>query len=1631
MTLESAASAVKKALSVIGELEQRVASLQLEKSEPIAVVGIGCRFPGGASTPEQFWELLASGTSALTEVPASRWEGGKLYDGDPDAPGKIYVRGGYFIDHVDSFDASFFGISPREAEQMDPQQRLLLEVCWEALERAAQPWQRLRESRTGVFVGIATYDYAQMLFRSMDYRDVDSFSGTGNAYSFHSGRISYLLGLQGPCLSIDTACSSSLVAIHLACASLRSRESDCALAGGVQLLLSPIPELFLCRSHALSADGTCKAFAAGADGYGRGEGCGVVVLKRLSDALAHGDTIWAVIRTSAVNHDGPSSGLTVPNPRAQVRLLETALKQAELGPETLDYVEAHGVGTPIGDPIEMRSIAAALGAGRHPERPLYVGSAKTNIGHLEGAAGIAGFIKTVLSVKYGEIPPNLNFDRPSPDFDWSNAPVAIPTRLLPWPHERLPRRAGVNAFGLSGTNAHVIVENAPAARTAAEASQEASQTAPGYQLLAFSAKSGAALADMRERHRAALESVPDAALAGYCFTASACRAHFNHRLAVVASDAQDLRAGLEPARDGRERHGVHVGRLNPGENPRAAFLFTGQGAQYAGMGRRLYERYAAFRGVLDQCDELLRHPEGLGVSIRDILFSPGDPRLGSALHAQLALFSFEMALTELWRSFGVTPDLVVGHSLGEYAAACAAGVFELEDGLRLLVARGKLVESLASAGAMATAFASEETLTPHLAGFAGEVDLAAINGPELVVLSGAKSALSELLKRLRNAELRVLELPIAQAFHSPLVEPVLDQFRAAAARVRFARPHTTLISNFDGQPAGDAITSPDYWCRHLRGAVRFYDCLRWLHRDKLEVFVEIGPEPILLAFDQSLPEGVGANEETRVSWLPSIRRGLDEDRQLLESLGALYTRGFEIDWEGVNQGAGARRADVPTYAFERKRYWAVREAAAAPAPPSEPQGVGALLESGHVDALLAVVDRHGALDEMTKPAVVAALRALSEYQRAATAESRFEGAVYRTVWEAAGVPSVRTEARFEKPWILFGEPEGLVLEFAGLVRARGGSVVFVADGPEYTRQDEQRVLVAFDEPAQFRRLLNEITTTAGGRGLGGVLFTWLDRGSPQRLSELESIGLRRAGGLLHLLQAVGPDPSAQDAIVWAVTRGALMTGDEPAASLQPFAAMLWGAAKVAALEYPRLWGGIIDSLDPASEVEEAARVAREIAARSAEDQVAFRGGERRVPRLVPARLGGDVFRFSAEGRYVITGGLGFLGLHIAEFAIDLGARQLVLVSRREPDASTRTRLAALEARGAQIEHVRADVTDQAAMQALFGSDGAAPIRGVFHLAGIAGFVETSRLSYETFLDVLHPKITGTRILHAVSAELDLDFFFCSSSLSSVWGYKGGFHYAAANAFLDSFMQYRRANGAAGLAVNIGPCAGGGVAEPQFLELLEKVGVVPITPAFVTAALKRLLGGAEGVMVARMNWPVFKDLYEAQRPSPFLSKISSDAPPNVIPASTGEPRAALIQKLRDGTDADRRDLVLRALQREVADVLRLQPPDEPDPKLGFFSMGMDSVMVMELRGRIQRTFEISVPATVVFNKPSIEALSEHLLALVHGAPVQARSEPTGATPRAVSVAPEALDGLSEDELERMLDETLQAVPGERT
>jgi acyl transferase domain-containing protein len=905
------------------ELNNKLGRLEQRAAEPIAVTGIGCRFPGGANDSDSFWRLLIEGRDTISEVPPGRWDIDAFYDPDPDAPGKMSSRWGGFLDGIEKFDPEFFGISPREAAGMDPQQRILLEVSWEALENAGQNPDGLAGSRTGVFVGLCNSDYFLMQFEG-GRSSIDAYVGTGNAHSIASGRISYILGLQGPSISVDTGCSASLVAVHLACQSLRAGECRMALAGGVNLILMPDTTIFLSKAHMLSPDGRCKSFDASADGFVRSEGCGIVVLKRLSDARADGDRILAVIRGTASNQDGRSNGLTAPNGPSQVAVIREALANAGLQAGDIDYIEAHGTGTALGDPIEARALADVFGQGRSSEYPLSVGSVKSNFGHTESASGIAGLIKVVLALQQEKIPPSLHLKKMSPHIDWTGLAISVPSAATSWNRKRGLRAAGVSSFGFSGTNAHVTLSDPPPQEQDASAQSplELGTKLP-LQLLPLSARREPALNELVRKYLQVFSEEPGLDLGDVCHTAGTGRSHFEFRLAVVAADLPEAKERLSAFQRGEKHTRIRSGRSTKSIVPGVVFMFTGQGSQYPGMGRELFETQLVFRRELEKCAEILKPL--LDKSVLEVLFADGGELkdesrpphlLDETQYTQPALFALEYALAAMWRSWGVEPAAVLGHSVGEYVAACVAGVFSLEDGLRLIAERGRLMATLPAGGTMAAVFADESRVVTAIAAEGAKAAIACINGPANVVVSGECAAVETVLNRLREEGIKSRRLVVSHAFHSPLMDPILDSFQGLAAKVQYSEPLVAIVSNVTGKMAPPSLmTSPEYWRRHIRNPVRFADSIRALRETGRSIFLEIGPHPVL--------EGMArmTAPEPEVVWAASLKREEGTWETLLDSASTLYVHGVELEWAGLQVVSRGKRIALPTYPFQRSRYW--------------------------------------------------------------------------------------------------------------------------------------------------------------------------------------------------------------------------------------------------------------------------------------------------------------------------------------------------------------------------------------------------------------------------------------------------------------------------------------------------------------------------------------------------------------------------------------------------------------------------------------------------------------------------------------------------------------------------------------
>ncbi|XXY14484.1 beta-ketoacyl synthase N-terminal-like domain-containing protein [Sorangium sp. So ce216] len=909
-------SRLLKAAAAIKELEAKLRAQERQRTEPIAIIGMGCRFPGGADDPASYFRLLEAGVDAVSEAPPERF----ALDAALVPPGDEVLPWGAFLKEVDRFDAQFFGISPREAVKMDPQQRLLLEVAWEALEHAGVAADRLAGSRTGVFVGITTNDY-QLLSATAALEEQDAYAATGNGHCFPPGRLSYVLGLEGPSMAVDTACSSSLVAVHLACQSLRSGESSLALAGGVNLILSRLTTRLIAQLQALSPDGRCKTFDARANGFVRGEGCGIVVLKRLSDALSDGDRVLALIRGSAVNQDGRSTGLTAPNFLAQQAMLRQALQSARVSPAEVGYVETHGTGTSLGDPIEVEALAGVLGQPREDGSVCALGAVKSNIGHLEAAAGVAGLIKAVLALEHGVIPANQHYRTLNPRIDLAGTPFVIPSENLPWAAGDKARIAGVSSFGLSGTNAHVVLEEAPRPAAAPDAGER--RSAVVVPLSARTPGALAALAQAYHRHLAEAPRDGAASLHDIAATAAVRRSHHEHRAAVVARSTEELADALgalafdapHASHASRaSRPGIVKGRANPASRTRLAFVFSGQGSQWVGMGRGLLAEEPVFRAALEAFDAAVK--QHAPFSIASELAAPeASARLDETEVVQPAIAGVQVALSALLASWGVAPDAVIGHSVGEIAAAHVAGVLSVEEAARLAVLRGRVMQRATGGGKMASVSLGAAEAARALEGLADRLCIAAINDPGSVVLSGEALALAEVVERLGQQGVACRFLNVAYAFHSPQMTPLAGELIAALGPIARRRAALPMYSTVTGARVSGAELDAVYWARNMREPVQLARAVDAAIAEQHRAFLEVAPQPVLAS---NLERCIAASA-IEAHAIPTLRRGKEELRCLMQSVGALYACGAAVDFRRLYPGG--RVASLPTYPWQRQRYW--------------------------------------------------------------------------------------------------------------------------------------------------------------------------------------------------------------------------------------------------------------------------------------------------------------------------------------------------------------------------------------------------------------------------------------------------------------------------------------------------------------------------------------------------------------------------------------------------------------------------------------------------------------------------------------------------------------------------------------
>ncbi|MEV6124046.1 SDR family NAD(P)-dependent oxidoreductase, partial [Streptomyces sp. NPDC052077] len=1600
--------------------------------EPVAIVAMSCRLPGGTDSPEALWRLLSEGGDAVAALPADRgWDVEGRYDAEPGRPGRYYQREAGMLPEAADFDPEFFGISPREALAMDPQQRLLLETGWEVLERAGIDPVTLRGTRTGTFVGAMNQDYGPRLHEAPE--DISGYLLTGNSVSVASGRLAYTFGFEGPAVTVDTACSSSLVALHLAAQSLRTGECSLALAGGATVLPTAGSFVEFSKQRALAPDGRCKAFSADADGFGLAEGAGMVLLERLSDARRNGHRILAVVRGSAINQDGASNGLTAPSGPAQQRVIRQALANAGLAAADVDAVEAHGTGTRLGDPIEAQALLATYGQDREADRPLWLGSLKSNIGHPQAAAGIAGVMKSVLALQHGVLPRTLHADVPSPHVDWNAGRVRLLTDAVDWPPSGRPRRFGVSSFGISGTNAHAVIEEAPTgprpadepptplppaaahvaapadlaaaavpakhtpgngaphpaadddARAEAGPAQDAiTEAGPAQGVPAeagpaatpvvpwvLSARSAEALAARAEALLGHTAANPGRRPADTGHALATTRTAFAHRAVVTGATEAELTEGLRALASGGSTPRTAQGTAADGR--RVAFVFPGQGSQWAGMAGELLDTSAVFRERIAACGRALA--PYVDWKLEDVLRgAPGAPALDSADDVvQPALWAVMVSLAELWRSFGVEPSAVIGHSQGEIAAAAVSGALGLDDAARVVALRSRLLARLAGLGGMVSVPEPLADVTRRLEQWGTRLGIAAINGPRSTVVSGDADALGELLAACAADGVRAKRVPVDYASHSTHVELIEAELAAALDGITPLAPSVPFYSTVTGEPVDSAALDAAYWYTNLRTTVRFEPTARRLIADGHQVLVECNPHPVLAIGLQETAEDAGAT----VDVIPSLRRGDGGTARFLTSLGEAWTRGVPADWAAAFAGLRPRPVDLPTYPFQRRRFWLDT---AAPAAPATGAGYGeeearfwAAVENSDVGALTSSLDLapDASLDTM--------VTRLADRRRRSTRTARIDGWRYRITWTPTETRARRDgRTPLTGTWLLV------------TTTAHAGSATATAVHEALTARGARVERLALDPAAHPGR--PEVAAVLTHRLTEAALEADAVTGVLSLLAEdpADAPGHRVPAALaatLALVQALGD--TGIGAPLWCATSGAVATGpaDPPR---RPAQAQLWGLGRVTGAEYPERWGGLVD-LPESLDTRTLDLLTGLLADPGGEDEVAVRATGLLARRLVratadPAAPTGEHTLARPHGTVLVTGGTGTLGAHVARWLARSGAAHLVLTSRSGPAAEgageLREELAAL---GCRATITACDASERTALAELLASLPAEhPLTGVIHTAGALDDGVLDAMTTDRLEHVLRPKADAAVHLHELTAGHDLDFFVLFSSIAGTVGNGGQGGYAAANAHLDALAHQRRAQGLPATAIAWGSWGSGRMMGRHAEEHLTRRGVLPMPADLGIAALARAMEHQDtAVTIADIDWERFVRAFAPTGDYPLLRRLpearaileaaTASATANG-PAAAG---AGLAGQLAGLAGPERLRALVELVRTQAATVLGHSGPQAVPPGRAFRETGFDSLTAVELRNRLAGATGLRLPTTVVFDYPDPAELAAHL------------------------------------------------------
>ncbi|WP_373287996.1 type I polyketide synthase [Streptomyces lasiicapitis] len=1588
---------LKRVTADLQQTRQRLLEAESADQEPIAIVAMSCRFPGGVSSPEDLWRVVADGTDAIAEFPMDRgWDIDALYDEDPDRPGTSYTTEGGFLENADRFDPAFFGISPREALSMDPQQRLLLETSWEACERAGIDPMSLRGSRTGVFVGTNGQDYSMLTLGAAEsLEDVEGHSGTGNAASIVSGRISYTMGLEGPALSVDTACSSSLVALHLAVQALRQRECTLALAGGVTVMSTPSAFVQFSRQRGLAADGRCKPFGAAADGTGWGEGVGMLLVERLSDAQRNGHQVLGIVRGSAINQDGASNGLTAPNGISQQRVIRQALTSARLSAAEVDAVEAHGTGTTLGDPIEAQALMATYGQDRPADQPLWLGGIKSNIGHTQAAAGVAGVIKMVMAMRAGVLPKTLHADEPSPHIDWTGGAVSLLNDSIPWPDREHPRRAAVSSFGMSGTNVHTILEQAPEAEETEAVEAEA---ADGPVAWPVSGRGAEALRAQAGQLREFLAERPELNVAEVALSLATTRSAFEHRAVVTGADREALLQGLEAiAEDTVTSTSNGVVRGRTGDAGRSVFVFPGQGAQWLGMAVELLESSPVFAESIGECESALS--AYVDWSLTDVLRGvEGAPGFDRVDVVQPVLFAVMVSLAKLWRSVGVEPDAVMGHSQGEIAAACVAGALSLEDAAKVVALRSQAIAvGLAGRGGMVSVGLPVDQARERIAAWNGAISVAAVNGPGSVVVSGDAGALDEMVTQLEGEEVRVRRVPVDYASHSAHVEEIREELLRALADLKPRASEVPFYSTVFGELVDTAGLDAEYWYRNLRQTVELEDTTRTLLDDGHTVFIEASPHPVLTLPVQQTVEAA----QTQAVVIGTLRRDEGGLERFLTSAAEVFVNGVEVDWTALIEGRSAHRVDLPTYAFQRQRYW-LDVSAWEMSATADALGADAVdarfweaVEREDLEALVRTLEVEG---EEAQSSLTALLPALSSWRRQRREQNTVDSWRYKVVWKPL---ASATDAALSGTWLVVlpasHADDALVSATVNGLEANGAAVV----------------RVVLDASGNDREVVAERLRGA----LGGAAVEPSGVAGVFSLLALDESGHGAFGGvpagfaaMVGLVQGLGD--AGVTAPLWCGTRGAVSVGRSDRL-VSPVQSMVWGLGRIVGAEYPQRWGGAVD-LPETVDSRAAARLVGVLAGAEGEDQVAVRGSGVFAKRMVRAAAAEDAEgrgSWQSRGSVLVTGGTGALGGHVARWLARTGAEHLVLTSRRGMEAGGAAELKAeLEGLGARVTVAACDAADREALAAVLDAiPQELPLTAVVHTAGVLDDGVVDALTVERAAGVLRPKVDAARNLHELTAGMDLSAFVLFSSGAATLGGPGQGSYAAGNSYLDALALQRRADGLPATSIAWGAWAGGGLGSGRVGERMDRSGVVGMLPELAISGMQQALELDETFLViAEIDWDRFQPEFVGSRPNALFREVPELNRPAAAATAGGgagdgdDAISALRREMAELSPAEQPKLLLELVRNQAADVLGYDSADAVEAERAFRDLGFDSLTAVELRNRLGVVTGLRLPVTCVFDYPTATVLARYLHTEMFG------ERPVTGGAAAAPKRPEALD-----------------------